>query len=508
MRLPFALIALLACASLAGAQETPKEGSSAAAVSGSAPTRPAGRDTAPPNPLPPPVTTTHTLTLPGRTLHFTATAGAIRINNAQSGEAMAEVGYVAFRLDGGDPRTRPVTVAINGGPGAGSAWLDLGAMGPWRLPLQGAVSPSAPPSVVDNAETWLDFTDLVFLDPPGTGYGRILAKGDEVRKQLYSVDGDSQMLSVAIRKWLSENKRLESPKYIVGESYGGFRAPKLAHRLQDVEGIGVRGLVMISPLLDLGWFDAPNNPLIAVSHLPSLVAAARNLSGPNGRAELAEVEAYASGAYLTDLLHAESDPKALDRIVEKVAAFSGLDPAFVRRLGGRIDMYSFARERGRAKGQIGSLYDGRVFAYDPEPHASTPGEYTDAVIDAAKTSLASAMADVTATKLNWPIDARYEILNDTVSHQWNWGDKTKSQALSDLKRVLAGDAALHVLVVHGLTDQVTPYFASKLLLDQIAPMGDPGRVKLVVYGGGHMVYADDGSRAALREEARKLIEGR
>ena len=143
--------------------------------------------------------------------------------------------------------------------------------------------PSAPPVTIDNADTWLDFTDLVFIDPPGTGYSRILAKGDDTRRHFYSVNGDIDVLAVTIRKWLVANKRLASPKFIVGESYGGFRAPKLARRLQDQEGIGIKGLMLISPVLDFGWFEGVNNPLTFVTRLPSQAAAAKGIAGPGGR---------------------------------------------------------------------------------------------------------------------------------------------------------------------------------------------------------------------------------
>ncbi len=467
------------------------------------------QDTTPPHPLPAPATTQHVLELPGRSLHFHSIAGAIPLVDAQSGEPQADVGFVAFLLDGADAATRPISFVVNGGPGAASAWLNLGALGPWRLNFGAPpYSPSAASIPIDNVDTWLDFTDLVFIDPPGTGYGRIVAKGEAPRRHFYSVEGDIEALAVAIRKWLAENKRLESPKFIVGESYGGFRAPKLARRLQDQEGVGVSGLVMISPVIDFGWFEGADNPLTFATRLPSQAAAARGLEGEDGREKLADVEAYAAGPYLTDLLRGERDPAALARISEAVARFTGLDPAFVRRLGGRIDPASFARERARAEGKVSSLYDAGAAGFDPSPHAAT-SEYSDPVLDAVKTPLASAMADLTASRLGWPVDARYEILNESVSHEWDYdGGRGKTQALSDLKQALALDPNFRVLIAHGLADQVTPYFASKLLIDQIPPMGDPARVRLKVYGGGHMLYLRDAARAALREDARRLIEGK
>ncbi|MGH6829960.1 MAG: S10 family peptidase [Methylocella sp.] len=461
-----------------------------------------------PNSLPAAATTSHTIELPGRSLRFKAIAGPIRLSDAESLAPKADIATTAFILEGVDSAKRPVTFAINGGPGAASAWLDLGAMGPWRLPLDRAPpSPSAPPVAIDNADTWLDFTDLVFIDPPGTGYSRILATGDETRRRFYSVNGDIEALAVTIRKWLAANKRLESPKFVVGESYGGFRAPKLARRLQDAEGIGVAGLVLISPVLDFGWFEGANNPLTFATRLPSQTAVARGLAGPEGRAALSDVEAYAAGPYLADLLRGERDPQSLSRIAEKVASFTGLDPALVRKLGGRIDMATFAREKDRASAKITSLYDARAGGFDPSPHAAA-SDYSDPVLDAIKTPLASAMADLTGNRLGWMVEARYEILNENVARAWDWGSgRDRAEALSDLKRAMALDPSLRVLVAHGLTDQVTPYFASKILIDQVPPMGDLDRLRLKVYGGGHMPYLDGKPRAGLRDDARKLIVG-
>ncbi len=478
------------------AQETSRHGSSAPHAPG---------ETAPPNPLPPASTTSHALQLGGKTLNFTAKAGAIRLSDANSGTPIADIAYVAFLKDGDDPAKRPITFAFNGGPGAGSAWLDLGALGPWRLPLDaGRLAPSASPLTVDNAETWLDFTDLVFIDPPETGYSRTYNK--DAAKSFLNVKGDIDALSVVIRKWLTENHRLTSPKFIVGESYGGFRAPQLARRLTDAEGIGVNGIIMISPVLDFGWFNGTNNPLVFVTRLPSLTAAARHLSGLDPRKKLADVEAYAAGPYIVDLLRGEADAAALARLSDKVASFTGLDPMLVRKLGGRVDAATFERERDRAAGRVASAYDALVTGFDPHPLAAK-SDYADPVLDALKTPLASAMADVTANELKWFVDARYEILNEHISEGWDWGHGN-AEALDDLKEDLALDPHFRVLVAHGATDLVTPYFASKLLLDQIAPMGDPGRLRLVVYGGGHMLYARDDSRAALRDDARRLIEAK
>ncbi|MEA2886127.1 MAG: hypothetical protein QOD11_487, partial [Bradyrhizobium sp.] len=173
--------------------------------------------------LPPDSNTKQTLALPGRTLAFTATAGSIRLFD-DKGEPAADLAYTSYQLDGTDARTRPVTFMFNGGPGAASAWLQFGDAGPWRLAMNGdAASSSASPELLPNAETWLDFTDLVFIDPVSTGYSRFVTGSEDVRKRFFSVGGDVDSLALMIRRWLEKHDRLLSPKFVAGESYGGIR---------------------------------------------------------------------------------------------------------------------------------------------------------------------------------------------------------------------------------------------------------------------------------------------
>ncbi len=268
--------------------------------------------------LPPDSTTKHKLDLPGRSLAFTATAGAIRLFDGK-GEPQADIAYTAYQLDGTDHATRPVTFVFNGGPGASSAWLQLGNNGPWRIPVNAdAVTPSASPNLLPNAETWLDFTDLVFIDPVGTGYSRFVSPAEDVRKHFYSVDGDISALAVTIRRWLEKNDRLLSPKFVVGESYGGFRGPKVVHDLQTKEGVGVTGLILISPVLDFREF-AGSSLLQYVASLPSFAAVARQEKGTVTPADLADVEQYARGEFLSDLVKGQADKEATTRLADKVA---------------------------------------------------------------------------------------------------------------------------------------------------------------------------------------------
>src|SRR5271165_1060483 len=284
--------------------------------------------------LPANQTTHHVLELPGRTVKFAATAGAIRLTNDEN-VAQAEVAFIAYEREGAHEqegsdqqegagrRTRPVTFVFNGGPGMASGWLQVGAIGPWRIPFQAV--PSAASEPLANADTWLDFTDLVFIDPPGTGYSRIVAKGDAARRRFWSVSGDIDALAEVVRRWLDQSDRTNSPKYILGESYGGFRGPRLARALQSDFGVGISGLVLLSPLLDAHVQSGYEDPLKRVDLLPSEAASARGLKGPVTRAGLADVEQYAATEYLTDLMRGVHDTAAVARLTDRVAALTGID---------------------------------------------------------------------------------------------------------------------------------------------------------------------------------------
>src|SRR3954447_21682329 len=269
--------------------------------------------------LPPDSTTRHTLALPGRTLAFAATAGSIRLFD-DKGEPQADLAYTSYQLDGADARTRPVTFLFNGGPGAASAWLQFGDAGPWRLAFSGeSASSSASPDLLPNAETWLDFTDLVFVDPVGTGYSRFVAAGDDARRSIYSVDGDVDAISLVIRRWLEKYDRLLSPKYVAGESYGGIRGPKVVRNLQTKQGVGVRGLILVSPVLDFRDFSG-SSILQHVGRLPTMAAVARETKGQVTHKDMADVERYARGEFLLDLIKGQADTEATTRLADKFAA--------------------------------------------------------------------------------------------------------------------------------------------------------------------------------------------
>jgi carboxypeptidase C (cathepsin A) len=458
--------------------------------------------------LPPDSTTKHTLALPGRTLDFTATAGSIRLFD-DKGEPQADIGTTAYQLNGADPRIRPVTFLFNGGPGAASAWLQFGAAGPWRLAINAdAVTSSASPDLQPNAETWLDFTDLVFIDPAGTGYSRFVATGEDVRKRFYSVDGDVNSIALVIRRWLEKSDRLLSPKYVAGESYGGIRGPKIARNLQVEQGVGVRGLILVSPLFDFREFSG-SSLLQYVWSLPTMAAVAREARATKGavtRADLADVERYARGEFLSDLLKGSADVEATTRLADKVAALTGIDQAVSRRLAGRFVVAEFRREFDRRNGRVTGRYDASVSGFDPYPDSSF-FHFGDPSGESLAAPLTSAAVDLFTRKLNWRPDGSYELLNGAVGRAWDFGRGTNPpESISQLRQILALDPKLKLLVAHGLFDLATPYFGSSILLDQLPAYASPERVKLVVYPGGHMFYSRDASRQAFRTEVEALMK--
>ncbi len=458
--------------------------------------------------LPPPSVVHHSLDLPGRNLAFTTTAGAIRVSDSQS-KPLADIAFVAYTLDGANPATRPVTFVFNGGPGMAAGWLQVGDVGPWAIPLGGAaMRPSAPPVPAPNADTWLDFTDLVFIDPAGTGYSRAIATGEDANHLLFSVDGDIAYLAQVVRRWLDNSNRIVSPKYILGESYGGFRAPRLVRALAHDEGVGVAGILAISPALDFGGRSAALDPLAWATRLPSMAAVVRAAKGPVIRADLADAEQYAAGDYTTDFLRGIGDAAAVGRMVQHVAALTGLDPALVARYSARVGWEIFVQERDRAAGRVASPYDATVTSPDPFP-LDPYADHEEPVVQALIPPVTSAMVALYNDQLNWRPDRIYLLSNLGVFRRWEWGAHmgAGAEAVSALRTDLALDPQLRVLIGQGLFDLLTPYFATALILRQVPSLGTADRIRQEVYPGGHMFYTNDASRAAFRDAARKLIVG-
>src|SRR5580704_4798858 len=376
------------------------------------------------NPLPADKSVPQTITVNGKTLHYTATVGTITLKNKDD-KPTGVVMYTAYILEqpkGDQPKGdevkgknkdsdsashRPVTFALNGGPGASSVYLNLGAIGPKHLAFANeGDSPSDPATLTDNPGTWLDFTDMVFIDPIGTGFSRSLVDEGETKKLFYGPKPDIEYLSLVIYKWLAQNDRLLDKKYLVGESYGGYRGPRITHYLQSTLGVAMNGVVLVSPYLNPEKGDGDLSPIPWLIDLPSITAAHLESEGKLTDAAMQQVIAYTRGDYAGALLKGRSDPDANDAMISHVTEMTGLDPKFVKFAGGRLDIGAYLREVHRTQGLIGSVYDSNVTAPDPFPYAPTQ-EANDPILESIIAPTTTAMVDFITRTVGWKTDARY-----------------------------------------------------------------------------------------------------
>lgn len=453
--------------------------------------------------LPEDKTIRQSATIGGRKISYDATIGTIPVRD-KKGKVIGQVVYTAYTVPG-TGMDRPVTFAFNGGPGASSVYLNMGAVGPKRVQFgaQGN-APSDSPVTSDNPNSWLDFTDLVFIDPIGTGFSRSLVDEEETKKAFYANDPDIKYLSKVVYDWLVKEGRLRSPKYLMGESYGGYRAPRIAYELQSQIGVGVNGLIMVSPYLDPASGDGATalSPLPWMIDLPSMAAAHLERQGELTPAAMADVVAYTRGEFATDLLRGRSDPQAVSRLVDNVTRLTGLDRDLVQELGGRVDAGTYLREIHRKEGTIGSIYDSNVTAFDPFPW-SARRQSNDPILDALIAPTTSAMVDFVTRVVGWKTDARYHALSYEVNQAWDRG-KPDDTPVQDLRKAIANDPNMAVLIVHGWDDLSCPFFASRLIVDQMPSFGMAERVQLDVYPGGHMFYSRNDSGAAFKRDAEAI----
>jgi len=441
------------------------------------------------------------VTVDGRTLKYTATVGSLPVRDGK-GKKTAEVVFTAYTMDGND---RPVTFALNGGPGASSVYLNFGAIGPKKVNFgQAGDNPSDPATLRDNPGTWLGFTDLVFIDPVGTGFSRSLVDDKQTTADFYSTNSDIEYLSRIIYDWLLQNGRMQSRKYLVGESYGGFRGPRITDYLQTRLGVAMNGVVLLSPYLDPSAFsDGDVSPLPWMLTLPSIAAANLERQHKLSAETMAPVIDYTRTTYAQTLMKGRSDPAATEAMIAKVTELTGLDPVFVKRSGGRIETQAYLREIYRAEGKLGSRYDSNVTAWDPFPLA--PHQETgDPILNGIIAPTTTAMVDFVTRIVGWKIDARYNALSYDVNRMWHEDNDANLGSVKQLRESVANDPGLRVLIAHGWDDLSCPFMASVLIVDQMPAMGDASRVQVKEYAGGHMFYARPDSQAELRADAMKL----
>lgn len=470
----------------------------------------------PPSPpvqlLPADSVTHHKMRRGNEEIAYTATAGSLALRD-DKGEKQADVFYVAFLRDNiANPAQRPITYAFNGGPGAASAYLDIGALGPRALDFgPGGKLPPALDHVTDNPDTWLPFTDLVFIDPVGTGFSRATGDADDTAKKFWSVRPDLDALAQSIRLHLTRAGRLTSPVYLVGESYGGFRAARLAQQLANQQGIAAAGVMLVSPVIEFQLIAGNRfNPLPAALRLPSYAAVALEAKGTLAPDALTEAEHFALGDYLITIAAAPGEAQAARRFYDRVADLIGLDEPTVARWHGRVPVNAYVKELHRGQGQVQSRYDGSVAGDDPDPSSEYAEE--DPVLDGSIAPFTRAFLAYVREELGFATELRYELLNGEVSQHWDWKDGNSSGsrnalgAADALSRALALHPGMRVLIAHGLTDLTTPYMTSRYVVDHLPATVTAGRVDLKLYPGGHMMYLRTGSRHRLRDDAQAFYQ--
>jgi carboxypeptidase C (cathepsin A) len=452
-------------------------------------------------PLPPERSVQQTMVLNGKMLHYSVNVGVYPTRD-KNGKVVGEVVVTSYTM----PGNRPVTFALNGGPGGSSVYLNFGAIGPKHLQFgnQGD-APSAPAVLTDNQGTWLDFTDLVFIDPIGTGFSRSLVPDDQAKQLFYSTEADIEYLSRIMYDWLVKNDRLNSGKYIVGESYGGFRGPRITYYLQSQIGIGINGMVLVSPALN---FTIKNDgfiysPLPWMLTLPSIAAANLDRQRKLTAEAMLPIIAYDEGEYATTLIKGNSDPAATDRMIQRVTEMTGLDSEFVKLSGGRLDASAYLREVHREQGRLGSVYDPNVTMIDPFPYAPEQ-RANDPILATVIAPVTTAMVNFLINTVGWKVDARYNALSYEVIKLWQRGDAQEG-AVTQLRQTLAADPEMRVLIVHGWNDLTCPFMASVLSVNQMPVMGAPDRVSVHEYPGGHMFYTREGSRIALHNDVQVMV---
>ena len=469
------------------------------------------RDAAPPGetrPAPAPLVATtrtlHELVLPDRRLPYAAVVESLPLSDAK-GAVTAQLVVTAYLAEGAAAAGRPVTFAFNGGPGAASAYLSVGAMGPrvLAMPLDGSLPPP-PARLQDNPQSWLAFTDLVFIDPVGTGFSRATEPGEAGEKAFWGVTADAEAMAEAIRLWLVRHQRWTSAKFIAGESYGGFRAALVARTLLDRDGIATSGLVLISPALEFSTLATQEDRVLPWALLlPSMAAAARAHGKGDPAATPEAVERFALTDYLTGISGLAADPDPT--LIDKVAGLIGLDPALVRRYRGRVPAGVFAERVLGQDGRALSVYDGSV-----DGRKRRDGHGPDILFEGIKAPLAAAYQLHVAGDLGLATDMPYQLLNAAVAHHWNWeGSRGDSGVMSELADVMGLTPDLAVLLVHGRTDLVTPYMTSRWVLGHLdVPDEARARIRVEVLGGGHMMYLHPSERAALASVAADFYRHR
>ena len=432
------------------------------------------------------------------------------------GEPEAAVMATSYALKGADSRTRPVCFAFNGGPGSASIWLHLGALGPKHVVTPNDASmPTAPYAVADNPHSWFEHFDLVFIDPPHTGWSTTASL--DARKKMTSVDGDVAALAGVVRTWLTRHKRWGSPVYLAGESYGTTRGAAMADKLQSA-GVALSGLILISCAMDLqSIVFAPTNDLPYSLFLPAFANVSQYhglLKGALAKSPAAArtaAEAFVDEEYVAALqAGARLDRKRRGRIARRIAELTGLPQALVEEKNLRIGEMTYFYEALRLRGRIVGRLDARASA--PMAASRTREWEFDPAIEAIAAPYTMAAMAYFGEQLGMSTETRYEVLAMDVHKGWNWNrgeNKGNSYATTspDLARALRRNPHLKVFVGSGRYDLGTPYSASDWSLAQLdAPADVLARVQHHYYDAGHMMYTREEDQTQLKADLAAWLE--
>jgi carboxypeptidase C (cathepsin A) len=501
LRRSFVALLLAAVASAAVAQDRPGHGGGGGGERSNRPDEAQQSGPGVLSLLPGDAVTEHSIDLPSGKLAYTVTAGTFPLFD-QSGERSAAIFYTAYVAKSANPAARPLTFVFNGGPGAASAFLNLGLVGP-RI-AQFGMDGHDPANVhlMDNPDTWLGFTDLVLIDPVGTGWSRP-AKPDG-GGAFWNVRSDAGSMAKVVALYVAKNGRVSSPKFILGESYGGFRAAKVARVLQNDQGIVVSGILMLSPLLEGAFeFGGDRFALGAALQLPSLAAAQLERKGTFSKAALAQAEHFALTDYLSTLAGPPLQGEAAKNFYARVAEMTGLPVDAVTQSRGFI-RDDYIKNLRLSDHKIVSEYDATFASDDPYPETPVP-RGPDPILDGVIRAYGGAFVGYARDELGFKTDMTYNLLAADISGKWDWGDGHGQPSVSDdLRVLLALTPSFRLMIAHGYSDMITPYADSRYVLDHLPPFEGEARAELKLYRGGHMFYLDSGSRKAFTADARTM----
>lgn len=463
--------------------------------------------------------TEHTIRINGQAILYKATAGTL-ILKSEKGEPTALFGYVAYsRSDVTDLSARPITFAYNGGPGSASLWLHMGALGPRRvLTADASPTPPAPYRLVDNQYSILDKTDIVMIDPVGTGFSHALGKAEN--KDFWGVDADITSISHFIKTYITRNNRWNSPKFLLGESYGTFRSAGVVNHLQDHDGMDFNGVVLVSSVLDLGTISFnPGQDLPYILYLPSYAATAcyhtvlkdcpADLNG-----FLAEARAFAVSDYAAALAKgARLGAAEKTEVARKLARFTGLGEDYLVKANLRVRLSQYMQElqrsRGLATGRLDSRFSGPIYdllsegaEYDAQSAAIT-GAYT------------AAFNSYIREELKFGLDKEYNTSANFAGQDWDWkhrggggeGFVGSPNTENDLIQAMISNTHLRVQVENGIFDMATPFFGTEYTMDHLGlPEQAQNRIKLNYYNAGHMMYVHEEDLAKFKASVGSFID--